>query len=172
MDGLDLKKLRSRRLTDRLKVDVITINRTMAMDRVRAIVVKLAEPAPLSVVNDPEFQAHLQSPTRTTMPDTRGQPVSVWLHSGPDHLMHACIYDMVARDTLPAAVAAFATAVGGSRTEPGRPEPAPAGRLTAPVVRGPSRGQRVRSIIKRAHGDSIRRDYGNPDLPRRRDGIV
>jgi hypothetical protein len=166
MDGLDLKKLRNRRLTGRLKVDVVTINRTMAMDRVRAIIVKLAEPAPTSVVNDPEFQAHLQSPTRTTMPDTRGQPVSVWLHSGPDHLMHACIYDMVARETLPAAVTAFATAVGGARTESGQPVPAPAGRLTAPVVRGPSRSQRVRSIIKQAHGDSIRRDYGNPDLPR------
>lgn len=91
MDGLDLKKLRNRRATGRLKGDVVTINRTMAMDRLWALTVKLAEPAPSAVVNDPEFQAHLQSPTRTTMPDTRGQPVSVWLHSGPDHLFHACL---------------------------------------------------------------------------------
>lgn len=175
MDGLDLKKLRNRRLTGRLKADVITINRTMAFDRLHAMIVKLAEPAPTDVISNPEFQAHLTSPTRTTMPDTRGQPVAVWLHSGADHLAHACVYDLIARETLPSEAPTFAAAVGGSRTDllQGYPAGSSAeGRLASSRTREPSRRQHVRSVLRAAASAEIRRDFGNPDadLPRRRAG--
>jgi Phage terminase large subunit gpA, ATPase domain len=166
MDGLDLKKLRNRRLLGRLRTDVITINRTMAMDRVRAMIVKLAEPAPVAVTNDPELQAHLESPTRTTRPDTRGQPVSVWLHSGPDHLFHAMVYDAVARETLPSGPTTFAAAVAGGQAQLGAPQ------TTAPPQPSPSAGlsrrQQVRSVIERAASGAIARQYGDPDRPLRR----
>lgn len=169
MDGLDLKKLRNRRALARLKVDVISINRTMALDRVRAMIVKLALPAPAEVVNDPEFQAHLQSPTRTTMPDTRGQPVSVWLHSGPDHLFHALVYDTVARETLPASTPTFAAAVGGNRTDLVQPAVGHGSRPPASTA-GLSRRQQVRAVIQRAASAELRRSYGNPDRPLRAGG--
>lgn len=172
MDGLDLKKLRNRRLRGRLKGDVIQVNRTMAMDRVRASVVNLVEPAPAAVVNDPEFQAHLEAPTRTTQPDTRGQPTAVWLHSGPDHLFHACVYDLVAQETLPQAAASFSVAVGGGASGGSR-VPEMIGGLAAPAGRGPqpargmTRRQQVQHVIQRAASAELRRNYGNPDLLRR-----
>lgn len=173
MDGLDLKKLRSRRALSKFKDDVITINRTMAMDRLLAMIVKLAEPAPAEVVNDPELQAHLQAPTRTTMPDTRGQPVAVWLHSGADHLFHAMVYDLVARETLPSSAPAFAAAVGGASREVGHPNPT---NQSAPVPRGPSRRDRLRAVIQGSASAEIRRQYGDPDRPlrggRRREYVV
>lgn len=177
MDGLDLKKLRNRRATAHIRDDVITINRTMAMDRLRAMIVKLAEPAPFDVVNDPEFQAHLQSPTRTTMPDTRGQPVAVWLHSGADHLFHAMVYDLVARETLPSSAPAFASAVGGGASELGAPGPTADPRRPAATTFGPSRRDRVRAVIRGAASAEIRRTYGDPDRPllrrgRRRETVI
>jgi hypothetical protein len=162
MDGLDLKKLRNRRLLGRLKDDVVRINRTMAMDRLRAVIVKLAEPAPAEVVNDPEFQAHLQAPTRTTMPDTRGQPQAVWLHSGADHLFHSCVYDLIAQETLPAARQTFASAVAGGPST-GAPLPGPPAPDARPV--GPTRRSRVRDVIERARTADLRRTYGDPDRP-------
>jgi hypothetical protein len=78
----------------------VQINRTMAMDRVWAMIAQAAERWPAAVCNDPEVRVHLTAPVRVTSLDARGQEQTSWVHTAPDHLYHACVYDLVARETV------------------------------------------------------------------------
>lgn len=79
----------------------VQINRTMAMDAVYAAVAGGRERWPASVHNDPEVIEHLTAPVRVTTLDAHGQPRADWVHTKPDHLYHASVYEHVARDLLP-----------------------------------------------------------------------
>lgn len=80
---------------------VIQINRTMAMDAVFAAVSGGDEHWPDSIINDPEVRAHMVAPMRTRNKDLHGAEVVSWIHTAPDHLYHACVYDFVANEALP-----------------------------------------------------------------------
>jgi hypothetical protein len=79
----------------------VHINRTMAMDRVYAAIAEAKERWPAALHNDPEVQLHLKAPVRVTTTDDRGQERASWVHTAPDHLFHACVYDQVALAVLP-----------------------------------------------------------------------
>lgn len=83
---------------------IVQINRTMAMDRVYANVSTGKELWPSSVHNDPEVIAHMKAPVRVVALDARGQEQASWVHTSPDHLFHSCVYDTVARESLPGEV--------------------------------------------------------------------
>jgi hypothetical protein len=74
----------------------VQINRTMAMDRVWATVAQATERWPAVVTSDPEVRVHMTAPVRVTSLDARGQEQTSWVHTAPDHLYHACVYDLVA----------------------------------------------------------------------------
>jgi hypothetical protein len=76
----------------------VQINRTAAMDRVFAAIAGAAERWPAAVHADREVIAHLTAPVRVTSPDEHGQERADWVHSSPDHLFHACVYDRIARE--------------------------------------------------------------------------
>ena len=80
---------------------IVQINRTMAMDRVFAVVAGAQEHWPAAVHNHPQVRTHLTAPVRVTRVDDRGQEQASWVHTAPDHLFHACVYDLVAREALP-----------------------------------------------------------------------
>jgi hypothetical protein len=146
--------------------DVVQVNRTMAMDRIYAMVVRCEELWPLEILSDPELLAHLQSPTRTLTLDAHGQETAGWTQVGPDHLYHACVYDLVARETLPPASSRFQGAAGGARpqlTPPGR-----AGSVGAPPqaprqrTANLSRQAALRQILVGARGGRIGTQFGSP----------
>jgi len=80
---------------------VVQINRTMAMDRVYANVAGAKERWPSAIHSDHEVMAHMKAPIRVITQDARGQDVASWVHSAPDHLFHASVYDTIAREVLP-----------------------------------------------------------------------
>ena len=80
---------------------IVQINRTMAMDRVWATLAQAQERWPAEIHNDPEVIAHLEAPVRVTRTDARGQEQASWIHTQPDHLFHAAVYDQTARASLP-----------------------------------------------------------------------
>ena len=43
----------------------------------------------------------MTSPVRVSVQDAHGQPRADWVHTKPDHLFHASVYDTVARRLLP-----------------------------------------------------------------------
>ena len=88
----------------------VQINRTMAMDAVSAAVTTAAERWPASIHNDPEVVEHMTAPVRVTTQDTTGQPKADWVHTKPDHLFHACVYDLVASRLSPPEAANAAAA--------------------------------------------------------------
>lgn len=79
----------------------VSINRTMAMDGVYAAVATASERWPAVIHNDLEVIEHMTAPTRIEVVDSRGQPRASWVHTKPDHLFHASVYDLVARALLP-----------------------------------------------------------------------
>lgn len=79
----------------------VQINRTMAMDTVLARIAGAEERWPGAATLDPEVIAHLTAPTRVTTKDDYGQERASWVHSAPDHLFHACVYDLIAAQALP-----------------------------------------------------------------------
>jgi hypothetical protein len=93
---------------------IIQINRTMAMDRVHATIASGDEIWPPTITHDPEVVGHLTSPVRIKSKDSRGQEITEWVHTRPDHLFHACVYDIVAGESLPKA-SQFTAAAGGER---------------------------------------------------------
>lgn len=88
-------------LSQRQEAGTVRINRTMAMDAVYNRVATCAEAWPAEVHNDPEVVAQMKAPVRVVHADDTGQPVVRWEHTSPDHLFHACVYDLVAQQTLP-----------------------------------------------------------------------
>lgn len=80
---------------------VVQINRTMAMDQVYAEVAGGTVQWPTALAKDEEVRAHLSAPNRVTTKDKHGQPVTHWVHTAPDHLFHASVYEMIARQLLP-----------------------------------------------------------------------
>lgn len=83
----------------------VQINRTMAMDTVLARVAGAQERWPAAIAQDPEIIAHLTAPVRVTVRGDDGQERASWVHAAPDHLFHACVYDLVAAAALPRAAA-------------------------------------------------------------------
>lgn len=165
VDGLDLKKLANRK--NKIQVDVVTINRTMAMDRIRNMFTAIAEVAPVEVVNNPEVQEHLQAPTRTTTPDVRGQPVAQWINTGADHAFHAWVYDLIARETLPVAAPVFQKAVaGGARTSMAPPGLENRAVTTESTPRRHLRRSEVlRRVLQGTHSGRIDHRLSNPYTP-------
>lgn len=94
--------------------DIIQINRTMAMDGLYAAIAGQRERWTFEQASEPETVLHLTSPTRVQVVDDNGQTSYSWIHTKPDHLFHAGVYDRVARLILPAAVE-YEPAVGGDR---------------------------------------------------------
>ena len=82
----------------------VSINRTMAMDAVSTLVGTAAERWPAAIHNDPEVVEHMTAPVRVAVLDAHGQPRADWVHTKPDHLFHASVYDAVARALLPSDV--------------------------------------------------------------------
>lgn len=95
MHGLKTTKPRQ------LRKDVVQINRTMAMDTVYNLVATGKELWPAAVHNDPEVLTHMTAPVRVVKTDEDGQPFATWVHTKPDHIFHAAVYDLVAQKTLP-----------------------------------------------------------------------
>lgn len=81
---------------------IVQINRTMAMDRVYANVATGKERWPSAIHGDHEVISHMKAPVRVIALDARGQEQASWVHTMPDHLYHASVYDTVARETMPA----------------------------------------------------------------------
>lgn len=94
----------------------VQINRTMAMDRVYGNLTLARERWPKEIAFDPEVIDHMKAPTRVKISDATGQQHYTWIHTTPDHLYHACVYDTVARELLPKA-SSHAPAVGGERQQ-------------------------------------------------------
>lgn len=86
---------------------IVQINRTMAMDRVYANVATGKERWPAAIHSDHEVVSHMKAPVRVIALDARGQEQASWVHTMPDHLYHATVYDTVAREALPAEVGVF-----------------------------------------------------------------
>ncbi len=84
-----------------LKKDTVLINRTMAMDTIYNLVVMGREVWPAAIHNDAEVEAHMTAPVRVVKEDDEGQPQATWVHTKPDHLFHAAVYDLIALKTLP-----------------------------------------------------------------------
>lgn len=89
---------------------LVQINRTMAMDTVYNLVATGGEVWPAEVHNDAEVRAHMTAPVRVVKEDDNGQPQASWIHTKPDHLFHASVYDLIAAKTLPPTLAPPATA--------------------------------------------------------------
>lgn len=75
----------------------VQINRTMAMDAVYAAVAKRTESWPAAIHTDAEVVAHMTAPVRVETIDAHGQSRADWVHTKPDHLYHASVYEHVAR---------------------------------------------------------------------------
>lgn len=82
----------------------VQINRTMAMDAVFASISAGIEHWPKEVLATDEVRSHLKAPVRVMVNDAQGQPSASWTHTGPDHLFHASVYDMIAFETLPKSI--------------------------------------------------------------------
>jgi hypothetical protein len=100
--------------------DRISINRTMAMDAVYATIAQQKELWPSDITYNPEVLAHLMAPIRVVGTNDQGQEITTWTHTGPDHFYHAMLYDLVARESLPAEKIA-SLAMGASRSRWGSP---------------------------------------------------
>lgn len=79
----------------------VTINRTPAMDGVFATVAGGNEFWPRDIHEKEEVVQHMTAPVRVTVLDGRGQERANWIHTQPDHLFHATLYDRMAFLTLP-----------------------------------------------------------------------
>lgn len=80
----------------------VQINRTMAMDAVYAAVAKRAESWPAGIHNDHEVVEHMTAPVRVETIDAHGQSRPDWVHTKPDHLYHASVYEHIARELVQA----------------------------------------------------------------------
>lgn len=94
----DLFKPEAEKITD-----TVHINRTMVLDAVYARIATAADRWPAAIHNDAEVQAHLKAPVRAKTKNKDGQEIVAWVHTAPDHLFHACAYDLIAQQTLPKA---------------------------------------------------------------------
>jgi hypothetical protein len=94
--------------------DVVNINRTMAMDTVYAHISRRKEILPAEIHNDSEVVAHLKAPVKVINKNNDGQDVAVWVHTGPDHFFHTCVYDVIARESLIKPKAGLGILVQGS----------------------------------------------------------
>lgn len=74
----------------------VQINRTMAMDAVFAAVKGATERWPAALHNDQQIIEHMTAMVRVETLDAHGQARADWVHTKPDHWMHACAYDLVA----------------------------------------------------------------------------
>ena len=79
----------------------VQINRTMAMDHVFAVIAAGEEVWSAQTHNDPEVRGHMKAPLRVVSQNAEGDEVASWVHTAPDHLFHACVYDQIAFLTLP-----------------------------------------------------------------------
>lgn len=86
----------------------VQINRTMAMDTVYARIAAAEERWPAAITGNSEVIAHLTAPTRVTLTGQDGQERVQWVHTAPDHLFHACVYDLIAYQALPRAIGGLA----------------------------------------------------------------
>jgi Arc/MetJ-type ribon-helix-helix transcriptional regulator len=91
-----------------LEAGRVQINRTMAMDAVYSAIATASERWPSAIHNDPEVVTHLTAPVRVETLDPHGQSRADWVHTKPDHIFHASVYDRIARELL-----------AGQRTTPG-----------------------------------------------------
>lgn len=80
----------------------VNINRTMALDEVLAAISGQHEHWPARIHNDPEVIEHMIASQRVTVLNKRGEPRNEWVHTRPDHYMHARAYCQVARRILDA----------------------------------------------------------------------
>lgn len=116
------KLWRAREKDEQIIDGEIQINRTMAMDQVRATIAEVEEHWPAAIHNDPEVVAHMTQPVRVIVDDKRGQPHATWEHVGPDHYYHACVYDLIAEESLPDSASIGVVQGSVKRTVPiGRP---------------------------------------------------
>lgn len=81
--------------------DVVSINRTMAMDQVYAAIASGDEVWPKTIHSNRDIAAHLKAPVRVEVKDKHGQLRATWVHTTPDDFYHACVYDRIAFATLP-----------------------------------------------------------------------
>jgi hypothetical protein len=84
-----------------LRKDTVLIDRTMAMDTIYNIVATGKEAWPALIHNESEVVTHMTAPVRVITTDKNGQPQASWVHTKPDHLFHACVYDLIAQRVLP-----------------------------------------------------------------------
>ena len=79
----------------------VQINRTMAMDALYSEVATGDVRWSRDAAHNPETRAHLVAPQRVTIVNKHGNPQTQWIHTAPDHLFHAGVYEMIARALLP-----------------------------------------------------------------------
>lgn len=95
-------ELRGQLCVDSRKDGIIHINRTMGMDKVYAAIAGATANWPAAAHRDAELRAHLKAPVRVVSRSDDGDERVDWVHTAPDHLFHASVYDLVAREVLPA----------------------------------------------------------------------
>lgn len=95
----------------------VAINRTMALDGVYGRIAGAVEHWPARFCREREVVSHMTSPVRVVTKDAKGQEITSWEHTSPDHFFHSCGYDGVAYLSLierPADVALPIFASGGA----------------------------------------------------------
>jgi hypothetical protein len=83
------------------KENIVQIARSMAMDGVYNQITTGAEIWAASCTSDREVLANMTAPVRNEVTDAEGETRIVWQHKGPDHFYHACVYNYIARLSLP-----------------------------------------------------------------------
>lgn len=97
--------------------DIVQIARTQMMQNLQAIIDGGLELWPEAIVRGRDVIAHLTSPALVKVTDAKtGQEKPEWVYTGPDHLFHASLYDVVARRMLRPSRPQFRSSVGPTRT--------------------------------------------------------
>jgi hypothetical protein len=96
MHGVEVKEVDPQKVED-----IINVNRTMAMDAVFNQIAMAKERWPSPIHNDAEISAQMKAPIRVIVKNKEGKDLPKWVHSKPDDYFHACVYDHIARVTLP-----------------------------------------------------------------------
>jgi len=85
--------------SDNINLDTktITVNRTSAIDNVKESIILQKTLLPANAASLPEYYDHMKSSTRMKKKD---QDEYEWVETGPDHLLHASGYELIAKNLL------------------------------------------------------------------------
>jgi predicted RNA-binding Zn-ribbon protein involved in translation (DUF1610 family) len=79
---------------------VVKLNRTLALDAVLGNFTAAGWHVPAKIANDQMVIDHLTAMTRVSVKNAKGDTVTQWVHTQPDHMMHAAAYCIMARTLM------------------------------------------------------------------------